>query len=55
MIAFFFLIDSPLLIGLYKKYDFSAQGLRKNYYQNEDGLIFWTPNIQSESYKKYLD
>jgi ribosomal-protein-alanine N-acetyltransferase len=34
-------------INLYKKHNFSVEGIRKNYYQNprEDGYIMWNHNI----------
>ncbi|MFR1709853.1 MAG: ribosomal protein S18-alanine N-acetyltransferase [Clostridium sp.] len=34
-------------INLYKKHNFSVEGVRKNYYQNprEDGYIMWNYNI----------
>lgn len=38
--------------NLYKKYGFIEAGRRKNYYGAEDGLVFWTPLIQSETYKQ---
>lgn len=44
--------------NLYKKYSFESCGVRHKYYQDtqEDGLIMWTENIQSDKFKsKYLD
>ena len=41
-------------INLYKKYGFIKKGLRKNYYNGENALIFTTPRINSYSYTKSL-
>ena len=41
-------------INLYKKYGFIKKGLRKNYYNGENALIFTTPRINSYSYTKML-
>ena len=40
-------------INLYKKYGFETNGVREKYYQdnNEDALIMWTPDIQSDKFK----
>ena len=40
-------------INLYKKYGFETNGMREKYYQdnNEDALIMWTPDIQSDKFK----
>ena len=41
-------------INLYKKYGFMKKGLRKNYYDGENALIFTTPRIKSYIYTKSL-
>lgn len=43
-------------INLYKKFGFKELGIRKNYYQdnNEDALLLWSENINSESFKEKL-
>ena len=35
---------NTIAINLYKKYDFKQVGMRKNYYKNQNGLLF-TKNI----------
>lgn len=41
-------------IKLYEKFGFKSLGTRKGYYQDngEDGLVMWTENIFSDSYKE---
>ncbi|MBI3589930.1 MAG: ribosomal protein S18-alanine N-acetyltransferase [Candidatus Melainabacteria bacterium] len=43
-------------INLYKKFGFKEFGIRKKYYQdnNEDALLLWTENIQTEGYTDKL-
>jgi ribosomal-protein-alanine N-acetyltransferase len=40
--------------GLYEKYGFQRQGIRKRYYEDtlESALIMWTEDINSETYQK---
>lgn len=44
-------------IYLYNKFNFKQLGIRKNYYQdnNEDGIIYWTENINNESYQILIE
>ena len=44
-------------INLYKKYGFETSGVREKYYQdnNEDALIMWTPDIQSDKFKMLIE
>ncbi|MCR4881605.1 MAG: ribosomal protein S18-alanine N-acetyltransferase [bacterium] len=39
-------------INFYTKYGFETSGIREKYYQdnNEDALIMWTPDIQSDKF-----
>ena len=43
-------------INLYKKFGFKEFGIRKKYYQdnNEDALLLWSENIQTEEYTTKL-
>ena len=43
-------------INLYKKYGFETNGVREKYYQDndEDALIMWTPDLQSDKFKLLL-
>lgn len=43
-------------INLYCKYGFEKNGVREKYYQdnNEDALIMWTPEIQTDKYKDII-
>lgn len=42
---------------LYRTFGFVPAGIRKNYYAeiNEDGLVMWAHDIQSEEYERRLD
>ena len=44
-------------INLYKKYGFETNGIREKYYQdnNEDALIMWTTDIQSDKFKLLIE
>lgn len=43
-------------INFYRNFGFIQAGRRKNYYDDtsEDAIIMWTPNIDSEEYRKLL-
>ncbi|MEN8040387.1 MAG: ribosomal protein S18-alanine N-acetyltransferase [Actinomycetota bacterium] len=36
--------------GLYERFGFSPVGRRKNYYKNEDALVMWATDIDTEDY-----
>lgn len=44
-------------INLYTKYGFKQLGIRKKYYQdtNEDALILWSENIQTDNFKSKVN
>lgn len=49
-------VSNTAAINLYKKFGFKELGIRKNYYQdnNEDALLLWSENINSELFKEKL-
>lgn len=41
--------------GLYDRFGFSPVGRRKNYYQDEDALVMWATDIDTQDYAERLD
>ncbi|MDA8287630.1 MAG: ribosomal protein S18-alanine N-acetyltransferase [Actinomycetota bacterium] len=43
--------------SLYRAFGFAPAGVRKNYYAevNEDGLVMWAHDVQSEAYRERID
>jgi ribosomal-protein-alanine N-acetyltransferase len=39
---------------LYRRFGFEPVGLRENYYQNEDALIMWALDVDSDEYRHRL-
>lgn len=44
-------------VALYQRFGFAPVGVRKNYYRetNEDALVMWATDVQSDSYRERLD
>ncbi len=40
--------------SLYRRFGFETVGLRRHYYRNEDALIMWALDIDSEAYQRRL-
>lgn len=40
--------------SLYRRFGFETVGLRRHYYRNEDALIMWALDIDSEGYQRRL-
>lgn len=49
-------VSNDAAIGLYRRFGFVPAGVRKNYYAevNEDALIMWANDIQTEEYAERL-
>jgi ribosomal-protein-alanine N-acetyltransferase len=43
-------------VNLYQRFGFAPVGVRKNYYRetNEDALVMWATDVQSEAYRERL-
>lgn len=41
--------------ALYNRFGFAPVGLRKNYYKNEDALVMWAIDIDTDEYRARLD
>jgi len=41
--------------ALYTRFGFAPVGLRKDYYKNEDALVMWAIDIDTDEYRRRLD
>ena len=41
--------------GLYQRFGFDPVGRRKNYYKDEDALVMWATDIDTEEYRQRLE
>jgi ribosomal-protein-alanine N-acetyltransferase len=40
--------------ALYRRFGFAPVGLRKNYYRNEDAMVMWATDIDSDDYRERM-